>query len=102
MCSSLVKKLLKENNFCRSGFLAGYAKVRLCAKKKFSAVKEVLKKYKENATKTSMWLLYTIQNTRIRTIFKEIEITHRLFLVIAMYCQASSSQFNESLNLPHC
>ena len=27
---------------------------------------------------------------------------HRLFLVIAMYCQASSSQFNQSLNLPHC
>ena len=27
---------------------------------------------------------------------------HRLFLVIAMYCQASSSQFNESLNLPRC
>ena len=24
---------------------------------------------------------------------KEIEIIHRLFLVIAMYCQASSSQF---------
>ena len=32
---------------------------------------------------------------------KEIEIVHRLFLIIAMYCQASSSQFNESLNLPH-
>ena len=27
---------------------------------------------------------------------------HRLFLVIAMYCQANSSQFNESLNLPCC
>ena len=25
---------------------------------------------------------------------KEIEIIHRLFLVIASYCQASSSQFN--------
>ena len=33
---------------------------------------------------------------------KEIEIIHRLFLVIAMYCQASSSQFNESRNLPRC
>ena len=33
---------------------------------------------------------------------KEIQIILRLFLVIAMYCQASSSQFNQSLNLPHC
>ena len=33
---------------------------------------------------------------------KEIEIIHRLILVIAMYCQASSRQFNESLNLPCC
>ena len=33
-------------------------------------------------------------------VVKEIEIIHRLFLVIGMYCQASSSQFNESLNLP--
>ena len=33
---------------------------------------------------------------------KEIEIIHRLFLVIGMYCQASSSQFNASLNLLHC
>ena len=33
---------------------------------------------------------------------KEIEIIHRLFLVIAMYCQASSSQLYESLNLPCC
>ena len=33
---------------------------------------------------------------------KEIEIIHRLFLVIAMYCQASSSQFNESPNLTRC
>ena len=33
---------------------------------------------------------------------KEIEIIHRLFLVIAMCCQVSSSQFNESLNLPRC
>ena len=31
---------------------------------------------------------------------KEIQIILRLFLVIAMYCQASSSQFNQSLNLP--
>ena len=31
---------------------------------------------------------------------KEIQIILRLFLVIAMYCQASSSQFNKSLNLP--
>ena len=33
---------------------------------------------------------------------KEIEIIHRLFLFIAMYRQASSRQFNESLNLPCC
>ena len=33
---------------------------------------------------------------------KEIEMILRLFLVIAMYCQASSSQINESLNLPPC
>ena len=31
---------------------------------------------------------------------KEIKIIFRLFLVIAMYCQASSRQFNQSLNLP--
>ena len=31
---------------------------------------------------------------------KEIKIILRLFLFIAMYCQASSSQFNQSLNLP--
>ena len=30
----------------------------------------------------------------------EIQIILRLFLVIAMYCQARSSQFNESINLP--
>ena len=33
---------------------------------------------------------------------KEIEIIHIIFLVIAMYCQASSSQINELLNLPRC
>ena len=33
---------------------------------------------------------------------KEIQIIHRLFLVIAMYCQASSSQLNESINLSRC
>ena len=33
---------------------------------------------------------------------KEIETIHRLFLAITMYCQASSSQFNESLNLLRC
>ena len=43
---------------------------------------------------------------------KGIKIIYRLFLVIAMYfqvsssqfkpVQASSSQFNKSLNLPHC
>ena len=32
---------------------------------------------------------------------KEIQIILRLFLVIAMYFQASSSQFYESLNPPH-
>ena len=31
---------------------------------------------------------------------KENQIILRLFLVIAIYCQASSSQFNQSLNLP--
>ena len=31
---------------------------------------------------------------------KGIQIILRLFLVIDMYCQASSSQFNQSLNLP--
>ena len=34
--------------------------------------------------------------------FKEIQIILRLFLVIAMYYQASSSQFNESQDLPRC
>ena len=33
---------------------------------------------------------------------KEIQIILRLFLVIAMYRQDSSSQCNESLNLPRC
>ena len=33
---------------------------------------------------------------------KETEMIRRLFLVIAMYCQASSIQFNKSLNLSHC
>ena len=32
-------------------------------------------------------------------IIKDIQIILRLFLVIAMYCQASSSQFYKSLNL---
>ena len=45
-------------------------------------------------------VLLHLRQTEILT--KEIEIIHRLFLVIAMYCQASSSQFNESLNLPRC
>ena len=55
-----------------------------------------------------------LQNFGAKTIFrlvfkysanglvKEIQIILRLFLVITMYCQASSSQFNQSLNLPHC
>ena len=30
---------------------------------------------------------------------REIKIIHRLLLVIAIYCQASSSQLNETLNL---
>ena len=34
--------------------------------------------------------------------YKEIQIIYRLFLVVAMYCQASSSQFDKSLNLPGC
>ena len=33
---------------------------------------------------------------------KEIQIILRLFLVIAMYCQASSHQFFQSLNLFRC
>ena len=33
---------------------------------------------------------------------KEIQIILRLFLVITMYFQVSSIQFNESLNLPRC
>ena len=33
---------------------------------------------------------------------EEIQIILRLFLVIANDCQASSSQFNQSLNLPSC
>ena len=33
---------------------------------------------------------------------KENQIIHRLFIVITMYCQASSSQFNQSLNLSGC
>ena len=43
-----------------------------------------------------------IQAKNSKTAFKEIEIIHRLFLVIAMYYQASSSQANKSLNLPCC
>ena len=35
-------------------------------------------------------------------ISKEIQIIRRLFLVIAMYCQASSSQINQSINLSGC
>ena len=41
-------------------------------------------------------------HTAVYTRPKEIQIILRLFLVIAVYCQASSSQFNQSLNLPHC
>ena len=33
---------------------------------------------------------------------KDIQIVLRLFLVMAMYCQASSSQFYQSLNLSGC
>ena len=33
---------------------------------------------------------------------KETQIILRLFLVVTMYCQASPSQFNQSLNLPRC
>ena len=33
---------------------------------------------------------------------KEFQMILRFFLVITMYCQASSSQFNHSLNLPRC
>ena len=41
-------------------------------------------------------------HTAVYTRPKEIQIILRLFLVIAVYCQASSSQFNQSLNLPRC
>ena len=40
--------------------------------------------------------------TPLNVVSKEIQIILSLFLVIAMYCQVSSSQFNESLNLPRC
>ena len=40
-------------------------------------------------------------NSSFELRIKEIQIILRLFLVIAMYCKASSSQFNQSLNLPH-
>ena len=44
-----------------------------------------------------------IEKTKNKEIIsKEIEMIHRLFLVIPMYGQASSSQLNESLNLPRC
>ena len=49
------------------------------------------------------WLIVTdLMDDLIKPEGKEIKIIHRLFLVIAMYYQASSSQFNESLNLPRC
>ena len=32
----------------------------------------------------------------------DIQIILKLLLVLAMYCQASSSQLNEPLTLPHC
>ena len=35
-------------------------------------------------------------------VIEEIEKILRLFLVINMYCQGSSNQFNKSLNLPRC
>ena len=38
----------------------------------------------------------------LKSEIKEIQIILRLFLVITMYCQASSSKFNQSLNLPRC
>ena len=41
---------------------------------------------------------YCVRASRI----KEIQIILRLFLVMAMYCKASSSQFNQSLNLSGC
>ena len=49
----------------------------------------------------SFFIIYgTVKNWTVMAIIKEIEMIHRLFLVIAIYYQASSSQFNESLNLP--
>ena len=65
--------------------------------------------------KTLITLPYTflsIQTTPTRALYskvlfcsaqpKEIQIILRLFLVINIYCQASSSQFNQSLNLARC
>ena len=42
-----------------------------------------------------------LQHSSYVLLIKEIEIIHRLFLDIAMYCQASSNWVNKSLNLPH-
>mgnify|MGYP007048344933 CR=1 FL=1 len=40
------------------------------------------------------------RNLRLSYIFKEIQIILRLFLVIAMYCQASSSQIKSIIQPP--
>ena len=53
--------------------------------------------------KRGLWSDFVFQTTSVQNAgTKEIEMIHRLFLVIAMYCQASSSQFNKSLNLLCC
>ena len=44
---------------------------------------------------------YTVVRIQTDNPGKEIEMINRLFLVISIYCQASSRQF-QSLNLPHC
>ena len=44
---------------------------------------------------------YSVAQTTDAPMAKEIQIILSLFLVIAMYYQANSSQFNQSLNLPH-
>ena len=53
--------------------------------------------------KQSRWSTKLIDLTNlINTKSKDIQIILWLFLVIAMYCQASSSKFYQSLNLSGC
>ena len=45
---------------------------------------------------------YKFSNKNDMVSAKEIKMIIRLFLVITMYCQGSSSQKNQSLNLSRC